>query len=249
MQSWVQLNREAFERDVFRDFCLASDSLAQQFERFADTGAVSFSVLRAMVGEPWDKGLLWRLKDKAHHVFLNREGAGLIAQLLDWTLGYIFHETLKLMEDAHQWQYYTPRLSGLVDNGFCPVPSGLLETLRVIQRETRESMSRESARLQTLLIHARKLFCLYFTDAGAHRPLARFLHDNNELVRRVFGTDYEEFIRSVYADEPERLHLEAARSLLESARPDAAGAALRAALALNPDCRAARDLEAKAGPG
>ncbi|MDL2279631.1 hypothetical protein LJC15_03080 [Desulfovibrio sp. OttesenSCG-928-G11] len=247
MKSWVQINREAFERDVFRDFCLVSDSLDQQFERFADTGAVSFSVLRAMVGEPWDKGLLWRLKDKSHHIFLNREDAGVVAQLLDWTLGYIFHETLKLMEDAHQWQFYATRLSGLADSGFCPVPSGLLEALRVIQGETKESMRRESARLQTLLLHARKLFCLYFAGSGAHRPLARFLHDNNELVRRVFANDYAELIQSVYGDEPERLHLEAALSLLESARTSAAGAALRAALDLNPDCPEAESLKAATG--
>lgn len=246
MKSWVEINREAFERDVFRDFCLVSDSLGQQFERFADTGAVSFSVLRAMVGEPWDKGLLWRLKDKSHHIFLNREGAGVVAQLLDWTLGYIFHETLKLMEDAHQWQFYATRLSGLADSGFCPVPSGLLEALRVIQGETKESMRRESARLQTLLLHARKLFCLYFSGSRAHRPLARFLHDN-ELVRRIFANDYSELIYSIYDNEPERLHLEAARSLLESARTDAARAALRAALNLNPNCPDAGDLKAATG--
>lgn len=247
MKTWVQTNRESFERDVFRDFCLVADSLGQQFARFTETGAVSFSVLSRLVGEPWDKGMLWRLKDTSHHIFLKREGAGVVAQLLDWTLGYMFHETLKLMEDAHQWQFYSPRLSGLADSGFCPVPSGLLETLHLIQGETRESMRRETARLQTLLAHAKKLFCLYFAGSAAHRPLARFLHDNNELVRRIFTDAYTELIQAIYGNEPERLHLEAARSLLESARRDAALLALDMALAINPKNPFALELQQELG--
>lgn len=247
MQAWVERNREAFERDVLRDFCLAADSLGEQFVRFAKGGAVSYSVLRGLVGEPWDKGLLWRLKDKSHHIFLKREGAGLTAQLLDWTLGYIFHESLKLMEDAHQRQYYAPRLSGIADNGYCPVPSGLLEGLRVIQGETRESMRREAARLQALLLYSRTLFCLYFEGRAGHRPLARFLNDNCGLVARVFLEDHPRLIKAVYGDEPERLHIEAARSLMESDRKSAAAKAVADALALNPESPAALDLRREYG--
>jgi hypothetical protein len=235
MRAWVEKNREAFERDVLRDFCLAADSLGEQFTRFARGGAVSFAVLRGLVGEPWDKGLLWRLKDKSHHIFLRREGAGLTAQLLDWTLGYIFHESLKLMEDAHQRQFYAPRLSGITDNGYCPVPSGLLEGLRIVQGETRESMRREVARLQALLLYARKLFCLYFEGRANHRPLARFLNDNQDLALRVFLDDHPRLLEVVYGNEPERLHIEAARSLMESDRREAAAKALEKALCLSPD--------------
>lgn len=234
MQGWVQKNREVFERDVLRDFCQASDQLFEQFERFARTRTISFPVLRALIGEPMNKGLLWRLKDKAHHIFLKVGDGNPVGLLLDWTLGYIFHETLKLMEDAHQRQYYAPQLEGLSGGGQPADVAAVVGELLVILDETSESMRRESSRLLTLILHSRTLFCLYFAGCSGHRPLARFLNDNIALVRRTFRDDYDRLIQAVYGEQPERMHVEAAFSLLESAREEAAALAIEAALTLNP---------------
>jgi hypothetical protein len=242
MKSWVHHNQAAFERDVLRDFCQAAAQLSEQFARFTATGILSFSVLRSMIGEPFNKGLLWRLKDKAHHIFLNQHETRPTGLLLDWTLGSVFHESLKLMEDAHQRQHYAPRLENLTDFGHCPELAERLSALRDIQSQTVESMRREVARLESLLLHSRKLFCLYFAGCADHRPLARFLHDSNTLARAIFADDYERLIRSIYGDEPERMEVEAAYSLLESARFAAASLAVEAALARNPRSPAALSL-------
>ena len=234
MRTWVHHNHAAFERDVLRGFCQAAAQLSEQFARFAATGTLSFSVLRDMIGEPLNKGLLWRLKDKAHHIFLNAGTTKPAGLLLDWTLGYIFHESLKLMEDAHQRQYYAPQLEGLADFAQYPELAAQMRELRDIQSQTVESMRREVARLESLLLQSRKLFCLYFAGRADHRPLARFLHDNNELARAIFADDYDRLIQSVYDDEPERMPVEAAHSLLESARFAAAALAVEAALTRNP---------------
>lgn len=243
MEKWVLKNREAFERDVLQDYCLASDRLFEQFGRVGENVTVSFPVLRELVGELWNKGLLWRLKDKAHHLFSGAPDAHPAGFLLDWTLGYIFHETLKLMEDAHQRQYYAPRLTEL---GEMPLPAELAEmvdSLLSVQKGTRESMQRESARLASLLLHSRRLFILYFAGRAGHRPLARFLNDNEALVRRAFQEDRTVFITSVYGGQPERMYIEAACSLLESARKPAANMAIRAALSINPASREALALK------
>lgn len=234
MRTWVHHNHAAFERDVLRDFCQAAARLSEQFARFAATRTVSFPVLRDMVGEPLNKGLLWRLKDKAHHIFLNAGGAKPVGLLLDWTLGYIFHESLKLMEDAHQRQYYAPQLESLSDLVHDPELAERMRDLLDIQSQTVESMRREVVRLESLLMQSRKLFCLHFAGRADHRPLARFLHDHNDLARAVFADDYQGLIQAVYKDAPERMHIEAAHSLLESARVEAAARAVDAALADNP---------------
>lgn len=241
MQDWVRKNQQAFERDVLRDFCEASDLLFEQFARFADSRTLSFPVLRALIGEPLNKGMLWRLKDKAHHIFLGQDRPeGL---LLDWTLGYIFHETLKLMEDAHQRQYYAPQLRGLNGSIRNPEVEAVARRLYIIIDETSESMRREATRISTLILHSRGLFGLYFAGARDHLPLARFLHDNQALVRRAFGEDYEGFLGAVYGEEPERMHIAAALSLLESARGDKAAQAVALALVLNPDSREALEIK------
>ena len=239
---WIEKNSEAFERDVLRDFCLASESLHGQFHRFARTGSVSFSIMQSLVGEPLNKGLLWRLKDMAHHVFLSPWARGRAAPLLDWTLGYIFHESLKLMEDAHQRQFYAPRMEGLRCGESDPLLAELESELAVIQEQTMQSTRREVARLQRLLALSRRLFCAYFSGCVGHRHLGRFLYDNEELVRQTFGDDFENLMQAVYGGEPERMFLEAARSLLESGWFEAADKAIASALNRNPDMSEALEL-------
>lgn len=236
MKDWIEKNSEAFERDLLWDYCLASRSLGQQVRRFAASGEVSFSIIQSLVGEPLNKGLLWRLKDKAHHIFLKSGHPAPSGPLLDWTLGYIFHESLKLMEDAHQRQYYTPHEAGRMPWVEEPLLAELLSELAQIQGQTRESIRREAARIEMLLFLSRKLFGMYFKGRNDHKPLARFLNDNEALVRQAFSEEYQQFMEAVYGREPERMFTLAAQSLLESARPDAAARALERALACNPAC-------------
>jgi hypothetical protein len=228
---------------VLQDYCLAAEQFFEQFERGESTRTLSFPVLYALVGEPWNKGLLWHLKDKAHHLFLGEAEESVAGRLLDWTLGYTFHEALKLMEDAHQRQYYAPRLTEIGAMTLSPEIAGMMHSLFFIQEGTSESVQREIARLAALLFYSRRLFILYFSGKAGHRPLARFLNDNEALVRRIFQEDYPFLITAVYGDEPERMHIEAAHSLLESARKQAAGEAVGAALSINPASRAALALQ------
>jgi hypothetical protein len=233
MREWITMNFEAFERDVLHDFCLASVSLGEQFERLATNGNVSFAVLQYLVGEPLNKGLFWRLKDKAHHIF-KRGADNPAGPMLDWSMGYIFHESLKLMEDAHQRQYYGPYLDTHMQRQKDPALAAIMKDLSGIRQETCESICREVARLQKLLSLSRKLFHIYFAGRADHKPLARFLNDNPILVKEAFQEDYGSFFDAVYGNEPERMFVEAARSLFESARFEAADRALDTALSLNP---------------
>lgn len=242
MSQWIKNNREAFERDVLQDFCLAWHELSEQFARMRETGTISFPVLRSLVGDNMGKGLLWRLKDKAHHLLREAEEYTSAGLLLDWTLGYIFHESMKLMEDAHQYQYYVPRLAAFSDQQLPPDVAQLLGNLMQIQYQTEESIKREGTRLEGLFLQCRKLFCLYFADQPGHRPLARLLYDRSELVRDTFQEDYRLLVEAVYGLEPERLYIEAALSLMESARTENSRLAIEHALAVNPHSRQAREV-------
>ncbi len=244
MATWIKENREVFERDVLQDFCRTSARLEEQFRRLAETGTLSFPVLRDLVGVPMKKGLLWRLKDKAHHLFRDTGQDTAAGGLLDWTLGYIFHESLKLMEDAHQIRYYAPRIRAFAGRDISPALAGLLNDLDAVSGQTVESMLREAGRLQNLFRQSRRLFCLYFAGRASSRPLARFLYDNSDIVRRTFQEDYGELLDAVYGDAPERLFVEAAYSLLESGRKDEAVRAAAAARALNPQISFAGEAEA-----
>ncbi len=236
-------NTDILARDLLWYFCLVSQELGVQFERFGGSGGISFSIMRGLVGDMMNRGLLWRLKDAAHRLLLGERNVELLdaGRMLDWTLGYIFHESVKLQEDAHQVQYYSQRHLNLpVDDE--PRLADSLLVLEQMTDQSRESLSREIARLRELLAQARKLFCLYLAGWQANRHLARLLNDQNALVRTAFGHEYQTLIQAIYGDKPENLHLEAAASLLESGRIEQAEETLAQARVIDPDSQLLKTL-------
>lgn len=139
-ERWLLANRAFFVRDLVRDYCMVFRLLSDQRRRFERDGTVSYSALRDLLGEAMRKGVFWRLKDTAHHLFRNAtrpasatvEGQGIVLwqyaasphpdgmavqspveALIDWCVGYAFHECAKLKEDAFQGQHYANRLAQL----------------------------------------------------------------------------------------------------------------------------------------
>ena len=89
---------------MFRDFCASVSLLLEQFQRYQRSGTLSHPALSDLLGEMTNRGPLWRLKDACH--ILYSDSLHLDDQLLDRTVGSIFHETIKLMEATYQSQHY-----------------------------------------------------------------------------------------------------------------------------------------------
>ncbi|NDY56910.1 hypothetical protein G3N56_09175 [Desulfovibrio sulfodismutans] len=240
-KNWLREKHAEFVRDLVRDFCLSAQVLEEHFREFDRGAGMVFEVLRDLLGEQMNKGLLWRLKDTAHHLFRDHDDKNPVGQFLDWCIGYIFHETMKLKEDAYQQQNYAPWFRAMQE-------SELPETDLIISRElfqllmqTNESMQREIRRIRFIIRQCRKLFPLYLADQEQNHWLARFLFKRNDLVRLVFEENYRELIASVYKDAPEMLEVMAARSLREGGWVSQAAEAAEAACRINPASPAARD--------
>ncbi|SHJ34975.1 hypothetical protein SAMN05660830_02199 [Halodesulfovibrio aestuarii] len=244
-RQWIEANREEFARDILRDFCMVSSILEKQFIRFADSGAVSFTQVRDLLGSTMNKGLLWRLKDTAHHLLRTDAQAPVVAKALDWAISYVFHECIKLKEDAYQQQHYAPMFKALeqpaAENGIQDV----VEPFSQLLGETRESMSREIARISFLLARCNTLFCIYCAHNKKNLLVARLLFSRNSLVKRVFGKDYDTLISSIYGTMPEEMYILAAEGLLEGGRLDEALEAATEAEQINPACTRAATVRQK----
>ena len=240
-------NREILEKELFHSFCLCALTLREQFARLENAGSLSFPILSDLIGSSVNKGPLWRLKDAAHNLFRQENTHGQPpGAMLDWSLGYIFHETAKLLEDARLCQAYFPRMGELA----LSLPKGyefFLGHFSAIEEQTRESILREATRTQLLIAMSIKLFTLLFAGRADHLPLARLLHDHSQTVTRVFGREYNDFLQAVYGDAPEMRLVAAARSLLAAGRPEVAREALHQALQTVPDCQAAHAMLAEIG--
>ena len=70
--------------------------------------------LAAMVGTERDNGPLWRLKDLCHRIWpQERRAEHVRGALVDWLIGSLFHEAMKLKEDLYLLAAYTPAAAAL----------------------------------------------------------------------------------------------------------------------------------------
>jgi hypothetical protein len=213
-KSWIKQKQDEFVRDVLRDFCLVSVQLDNEFGHYDQHGSTRFTFFRDLLGARTNKGQIWRLKDTAHLLFRNEPKETIIAQYLDWAIGYIFHECMKLMEDSYQRRRYKPWFEALPPKEALDPEEVLIgKELYTLIEQTRESIDREIKRVRFLLFHCRRMLTIYLPAHRDNPLLARFIYDQNDLVRQVFKSGYDGFVQAIYNDSRDQLFILAARSL------------------------------------
>ena len=249
-RAWLARRRPALVRDLVRDYCAAHIVLTAQLGRFEGDGTVSHAIIRALLGEAVSKGVLWRLKDTAHHLFRSAPASGardappgeraLVGELIDWCVGFAFHECIKLREDAYQRQHYANRLlhlealwraatghdAGTADDE--PDAPDALWPLAGLPRQTADSMERELRRILRVLDDGLALLARYLAGERGNAPLARWLAVEEDRAAAVFGAHWPGIVAALCGGDGEGLYPLAARDLAEAGRPDAALALLRA---------------------
>lgn len=232
---WIEANTPRLMAEILRDFCVVSITLEEQFSRYDSAGNLSYAVLRDMLGDQMNRGLLWRLKDTAHHLLRDAPKCSLEGKLLDWAIGYIFHEALKLMEDTHQHQYYAPSLLSMAEDNPSPELNAIASDFTLMAVENQADMGRTVGRMRKLLAHARLFFHRCYACQRDNPHIARLLYDRQALIRSAFADEHEKFIDSIYGDARQMLFLNAAASLSHGGRIDQARAALEKARIIAPD--------------
>jgi hypothetical protein len=233
-KAWIQAKHPEFVRDLFKFFCQSCEQLELQFASFDHDETVDFGLLRDLVGVEMNKGLLWRMKDTAHHVFRNDPHSQLGGQFLDWAMGYIFHETIKLKEDAYQKQNYAPWFHRLHEGDLSGSEKDITDQFFLVLSQTEESMRREIDRIRFIVDKCRQLLPYYLHRYSDNVLLARYIFSQNELVRAVFRDEYDTLILAIYGNEPERMFILAAQSLRLGGWVEEAAQAVDQALKQNP---------------
>ncbi len=233
---WRTQNHVVLARDLLRDFCVVQGILQEQEQRFAHSQTISYAVLRELLGEAVSKGVFWRLKDTAHHLFRKSahgkrsfEGYGMsedfeghkeqdasayvLESMVDWCVGYAFHECCKLREDAFQLQHYSNRLVQLQSRAVNHADT--IERLAPFTAQTKQSIAREMKRILGVLEEARHLFLEYYANHGQNAAVARFLCSEQAMVQQCFGESYAALIHALYGDEPWQMYVLAAKACLD----------------------------------
>lgn len=248
--TWATEYAANFKRDIFRDFCLSVSELEKQFQRYEKTRCLSFPSLSALLGETSNKGLLWSLKDTAHHFFKQEGHEQSIASRLEWIIGYLFHECLKITETAYQIQHYAPSLAGLQHKESevtqaKMVTEKLDQSLTVLLRRTAGALHGQIAYARELIDLACSLFCHFLQGEGKNPALARLFFEQEERIQSVFRKRYPDLITAIYGEclqegdyrsAAAKAALTAAHSLWEHGQAAHALSAVQKALSFTPNC-------------
>ncbi|WP_028579711.1 hypothetical protein [Desulfogranum japonicum] len=92
-------------RRVFKGECTARALLTNpQARKLCE---ILFAGLSDMLGSENSRGTLWRLKDLCHSIWPKQaRGESMHGSLIDWLVGSIFHEAMKLKENLYLLQNY-----------------------------------------------------------------------------------------------------------------------------------------------
>ncbi len=152
-------------------------------------------------------------------------------------MSYIFHEAMKLKEDAYQQQTYGPWFRELQDQRLPDAEKRFIDDLSQILGQTRESIDREVRRVRFIIEQCLTMFPLYYAQYRDNPLLARLIFEQGGLLRSVLGeSGLSELERSVYGDRPDTLYILASQSLRQGGWLREARKASNKALEIAPDC-------------
>ncbi len=186
-----------------------------------ETRDICFANIEELVDDR-GKSHLFHLKEMSHELFRNSLDASYKEKLYDITIGYIFHEAMKLRENMYQLEYYRPQCDidqgTLTDNEKKTVHEiGLL--INKAEIRLKEGFKEIKTLINELVGQLKDLIVLYKNNY----LLPRFIFENEKSLKTIYGKKgFENLLNMVYSDGRYLLILKAGQSYLESQYYDAA---------------------------
>jgi hypothetical protein len=180
-----------------------------------------------------DKGnsCLFKLKEMCHELFRNSDQTNYKEKLYDMTVGYVFHEAMKLRENLYQIEYYKPNPE--------KVPGSLTEMERKIVREIETLTKKADIRIKegvkemkTLTIELMGQLVSLIELYKDNYLMPRFIFENEKSLVSIYGKKgFEKLLNDLYKDGRDALILRTAKSYLKSEYFDLARLLFRRKLA------------------
>ncbi|MDA8165247.1 MAG: hypothetical protein M0017_09505 [Desulfobacteraceae bacterium] len=240
---WRAEKRSLWVRELLKEFHETASRFQAVYGRYTENGLVAFEDIDRLVGSEGSKGDLWRLKDSCHRLWREvdpREEMN--GCLVDWMMGSLFHEAMKLKENAYIYQFYRP-LAEKMAGGPRKKGGELLicgmECERFMRRTVRE-IRRQMENLGVMFGRATYLLRLMMPEQAHNAILLRYLIENETVVLQLWGESLTGLLGDLFDGAPEQGYCAAARSYLVDRWLARAEAAYRQALAIDPACEEAR---------
>jgi hypothetical protein len=212
----MNLNTEKKQVDLVRE-SLCVFTTCEHCLELHKTGGLSFSMIEELVDDR-GKSCLFRLKQMCHELFRNAHEVTFKEKLYDITVGYIFHEAMKLREYVYQIEYYGPEYRSLINSPDLPAgeKSVIHEFDNMItkaEKRLTEGLKEVRILIKELASHLKELMRIY----EHNYLLPRFILENERAFIAVFGKKgFHDLVNSLYEKGRVTLIFKAAMSYLES---------------------------------
>ncbi len=163
-----------------------------------------------MVGTEKNNGPLWRLKDLCHQVWpqTTRE-QHLQGGLVDWLIGSLFHEAMKLKENLYLLNNYgrgVVAVDGLADYNTVqhrqsPAIARMVDMGALVERIT-GNVARQIERMGYLFGQVTYLFRMLLPDLIENQLIIRLLAEQEAMVAELWGESLDALFGDIFAGAP-----------------------------------------------
>lgn len=235
---WFAARRPLFVKNMVKGFGETFERFRAIYEQYLVHRRLSFLEFTQLVGTESGKGLLWLLKDRCHQLWrepdTGREPDGC---LLDWLLGSIFHEAMKLKENIYLVQHHGPRIQSLQKRpGTDPARYCVGIENQGFPARIHSEIELQMEALALLFGQANYLLRTMMAEQADNPLLLRFLLENPGVPQSLWGESLESLLADMFPHGLEYGFCLAARSYAEGDWYAEALAAYGRALAVNRDC-------------
>ncbi|PID71936.1 MAG: hypothetical protein CSB34_04625 [Desulfobulbus propionicus] len=225
--SWLEERHHFFVRQIISDFLTLNERFHTLYQQYAitclqsgtpeqqllDQSAESlreefFAQLSLVLGTETNKGQLWRLKDTCHSVWPESERQRDIhGSLVDWLIGSLFHEAMKLKENIYLIGKYGSS-DFLQDNqssepllmsrpGYSPFTQ-LLDTQDIFHSISVDTIL-QIERLLNLFERGVYLFRVMVPGLVENDLVIRLLTEQEQLIEKIWGESLADLFQDIFS--------------------------------------------------
>lgn len=210
----IMTNLEKKQIDLIKESICVYTKCMECRSLFRD-GVLCFANIEDFVDDR-GKSCLFRLKEMCHQLFRNSSDATYKEKLYDITVGYIFHEAMKLREDLYQLEYSRNR-SDIISHELTSLEKKIVREIEILVKRADKRLQEGLREVRTLLMELMGQLKDLITMYRSNYLLPRFLFENEKALVKIFGKiGYERLLQDLYKDGRPRLMFNAALSYLES---------------------------------
>ncbi len=278
-QGWFEQRRNHFVRLVVADFFRFVDSFHKLYEGYllcrkpegvgVDIDLLTpqageyrqrmWDRLSVMIGSETDKGQLWELKDICHMIWPEHDRKHDVhGALIDWLVGSVFHEAMKLKENIYLLNAYGP--AALRIRGLSPEPAvgpsavgpalprlSTMVDVELLIRKIGIDIARQMEQIGILLGQATCILRMMMPELSDNPFVVRLLIEEENTVRALWGEEVESILADMFAGSSARGFCTAGRSYLTGQWYREALVMYERALACDDGCDEAREKIAEIG--